>query len=148
MAHPIIDAQDNLKTILAARPAFSSVDIQDGGPTEGEDIRWDAFWFNDTTLEDGWNGLGANLPRRSTFNLGFTIAVRKAYDDERAARAQALVYFEDMLEALKASPANATLNGTVQQVQSVRGSVGSAPVDGSTWGAWFTGTLEVLSKSY
>jgi hypothetical protein len=145
MAHPILQAQDALKAIVATRPAYASVDVRDGGPTETEDITSDAFWFNDVIVNDNWSTIGTSNPRRVEFQLGFTIAVLRYGDDEREARAQALAYFEDLLTALKLSP---NLTNTVQKVDGVTGTVGSAPVNPSVWGAWFTGTLSVLSKSY
>jgi hypothetical protein len=145
MAHPIILAQDALKAIVAARPAFAGVDVREGGPTEAEDITMDAFWFNDVQVSDDWSAISATRPRRVTFQLGFTIAVLRYGDDEREGRAQALVYFEDFLAAIKANP---NLTNTVQQVEQVTGTVGSAPVNPSVWGAWFTGALTVISKQY
>jgi hypothetical protein len=145
MAHPILEAQDALKAIVTAIPSYSGVDVRDGGPTETEDITGDAFWFNDVVIpQDQWASLG-NRDRRVTFLLGFTIAVLRYGDDEREARAQALAYFEAFLTAIKANP---TLSTTVQQVDDITGVVGSAPVNPSVWGAWFTGTLEVSSKRY
>jgi hypothetical protein len=96
-------------------------------------------------VNDNWSTIGTSNPRRVEFQLGFTIAVLRYGDDEREARAQALAYFEDLLTALKLSP---NLTNTVQKVDGVTGTVGSAPVNPSVWGAWFTGTLSVLSKSY
>jgi hypothetical protein len=145
MAHPILEAQDALKAVLTARAAWAEVNVRDGGPTEGEDITSDAFWFNDTTVpRDGWASLGAQR-RRITFLLGFTIAVRRYGDDERTARANALTYFEDLCLAVKA---NSNLSGSVRQADDVTGTVGSAPVAPQQWGAWFTGTLSVTSKDY
>lgn len=145
MAHPILLAQDALKTIIAARPAFAAVDVRDGGPTEGEDITSDAFWFNDVTIPaDQWASLGAQR-RRIRFLIGFTIAVRRYGDDEHTTRAQALTYFEDFMAAMKSNP---NLTNTVQMVDDVTGTVGSAPVSPQEWGSWFTGTLSVLSKAY
>jgi hypothetical protein len=145
MAHPILAAQDALKAILVALPAYATVDVRDGGPTEAEDVTMDAFWFNDVTVPgDQWASLGAQR-RRINFNIGFTIAVLKYGDDEREARAAALDYFEDFMLAVKANP---NLTNTVQQVDDVTGVVGSAPVNPSVWGAWFTGSLSVQSKAY
>jgi hypothetical protein len=79
--------QDALKAILTARTAWADVIVTDGGPTEGEDIRFDMFWFNDVQIpQDGWAFIGGQT-RRISFLLGFTIAVRKYGDDEHATRA-------------------------------------------------------------
>lgn len=149
MAHPILEAQDALKAILDARAAWDTVTLRDGGPTEAEDITFDAFWFNDVTnIVQGWASLGAAAGgnrRRSTFSLGFTIACRLYGDDERAARARALALFEDFDLAIKANP---SLSSTVQMVNEVTGTLGSAPPAPAQWGAWFTGSLAVVSRAY
>jgi hypothetical protein len=73
--HPVPAAKDALKALLASSPAFASVDIRDGGPTESEDVTTDAFWFRDTEVpEDAWASIGAGR-RRVTFRLAFTLAV-------------------------------------------------------------------------
>src|SRR3954464_12270633 len=104
MAHPIISSQDALKAILTARGAWADVIVTDGGPTEGEDIRFDMFWFNDVQIpHDGWAFVGGQT-RQISFNLGFTIAVRKYGDDEHATRQRGLDLFDDFMSAIKANP--------------------------------------------
>jgi hypothetical protein len=145
MAHPIIASQDALKAILTARGAWADVIIADGGPTEGEDVRFDMFWFNDTQIpEDGWAFIGGQQ-RRITFLLGFTIAVRKYGDDERGTRSRALDLFEDFMSAIKANP---TLSSTVQQTGDVTGTFASMPIGPAEWGALFTGSLFCQSNFY
>lgn len=147
MAHPVIEAQDALKAILAARAAWATVDIRDGGPTEGEDISASAFWFNDVTVpRDGWASLGAQR-RRITFLLGFTIAIRTYGDDEHSTRALALDLFEDLMLAIKANPALA-IPAVIQQVDDVTGTFSSAPVSPTEWGAFFTGSIACTSRHY
>jgi hypothetical protein len=145
MAHPIQAAQDALKTLVAARTAYADVIVTDGGPTEGEDVRFDMFWFNDVQIpEDGWASLGGQT-RRISFLLGFTIAVRKYGDDEHATRARALDLFEDFMATVKANP---TLSSTVQQTGDVTGTFGSMPIGPAEWGAIFTGSLFCDSLQY
>jgi hypothetical protein len=68
--HPVPASKTALKAILAARGAWTSVDIRDGQPTEQEDVTRDAFWFEATEVpEDAWTAGG--LTRGLTFRLGF-----------------------------------------------------------------------------
>jgi hypothetical protein len=143
--HPIIASQDALKAILVARGAWADVIIADGGPTEGEDVRFDMFWFNDVQVpQDGWSSIGGQS-RRISFLLGFTIAVRKYGDDEHATRSRALDLFEDFMAAVKANP---TLTSTVQQTEDVTGTFASMPIGPAEWGAIFTGSLACQSLRY
>ena len=147
MAHPVIEAQDALKAILAARPAFSGVDIRDGGPTEGEDITSSAFWFNDVVIpEDGWAALGASR-RRAQFNLGFTLMIRTYGDDERTTRATALDLYEDLQLAVKENP-NLGVPASIETTGAVNGTLSTAPISPQEWGSWFTGALPCTSRAY
>jgi hypothetical protein len=143
--HPIQAAQDALTTLIAARPAFADVVVTAGGPTEDDDVRWDMFWFNDVQIpKDGWAFVGG-ATRQVSFNLGFTIAVYKAGDDEHATRVRALNLFEDFMAAVKANP---TLSSSVQQTGDVTGTFASIPIAQAIWGGMFTGTLACQSNFY
>lgn len=147
MAHPIIEAQDGLKTILAALPAYSAVDVRDGSPTEDEDVTRDMFWFNDVTdIVDQWRAIGAGK-RRTTFRLGFTIETRREGDDERDTRSAALDLLDALEDAVKANP-NLGEPAVIQQVEDVTGSFSSAPAGPQMWAARFTGGLLVISRTY
>jgi hypothetical protein len=147
MAHPILEAQAGLKELLQADPAFASVEVQDGGPTEGEDIAPAAFWFERVDIPlDGWASIGAQR-RRITFNLGFTVAVRTYGDDEQSTRQAALDLFEALMVLIKANP---TLNrpAAIRQVDDFSGAFNSLPVSPQEWGAFVTGSLVVTSRDY
>ena len=106
MAHPILESQDALKTLLAARGAWAGVDIRDGGPTEGEDIHPTAFWFNGvTSIVGDWAQMAAPNRRRLNYTIGFSIMARVLGDDERATRQVVLDLFDDLELCVKANPA-------------------------------------------
>lgn len=142
--HPVPGAKTALKAILAARGAWAGVDIRDGQPTEVEDVTRDMFWFEPTEVpQDQWASLGAQR-RRITFRLGFTIAVLRDGDNERATEDVAWTLFEDLMAALKANP---DLSATIQMVQDVTGRQINEPVP-QHWQARFTGSIQCQSKSY
>src|SRR4051812_48774219 len=110
--HPVPSSKTALKAILAARGAWAAVDIRDSQPTEREDVKRDAFWFDPTEIpEDAWSA-GAKT-RQVTFRLGFTIAVIREGDNERTTEDLVWTLVEDLLSAVKADP---TLTGTVMTV--------------------------------
>lgn len=144
MAHPIPTAKTAIKAALAARPAWSGVDIRDGQPTETEDVERSAFWFEPTeTALDNWAWIGG-LRRRVEFRLGFTIAVIREGDDERSTEDAMWTLFEDFLAAVKASP---TFGDVVQQVEDVAGVQANVPMP-DAWRATFTGSIAITSKPY
>jgi hypothetical protein len=141
--HPIPTAKLALKTILAARPAWTDVDIRDGQPTEPDDVKRSAFWFEPTEIDaDSWASLGAQR-RRITFRLGFTLAVIDN-DSESGAEDAMWTLYEDLLAAIKASPG---LSDTIQATSDVAGKQANEPIS-TMWRAVFTGTIECLSKAY
>jgi hypothetical protein len=144
MAHPIPTAKTALKALLDARPAWDAVDIRDGQPTELEDVTRDMFWFEPTEIpRDAWASLGAHR-RRIEFRLGFTIAVLRDGDDERATEDVVWALFEDLMLALKGDPG---LGGTVQKIDDVTGRQVNEPVP-QHWQARFTGFIACQSKAY
>jgi hypothetical protein len=150
MAHPIIVAQDALKALLTARPAFNGVDVRDSAPTEIDDKTFGAFWFDEVTIEsEGWGELGNPVGgnrRRSNFTLAFTLATRKYGDDERAARAAVLDLYEDLQATIKANPALG-VPAAIQTTGPVTGTLASVPIP-QQWAAQFVGSLDVTSKLY
>lgn len=144
MAHPVPTAKTALKAILAARGAWTGVDIRDGQPSEQEDVTRDAFWFEPTEIPvDGWASLGAQR-RRVTFRLGFTIAVLREGDAERSTEDVCWTYYEDLMAAIKANPG---LTNTVQMVEDVSGRQINEPVP-QMWRSVFTGSITCLSLAY
>jgi hypothetical protein len=144
--HPILAAQAGLKALLEADSAFDTVQVQDGGPTESEDIAPAAFWFERVDIpNDGWSRLGAQS-RRITFNLGFTIAVRTYGDDEQSTRQGALDLFEAFMALVKANPNLG--RDEIRQVDDFSGAFNSLPVSPQEWGAFVTGSLVVTSRDY
>lgn len=143
--HPVPAAKDALKDILNARPAWATVEVQDGGPTEGEDYAYDAFWFEPTEIPaDAWGSLGAQR-RRIEFRIGFVISVLREGDDERDTESDMWVLYEDLLAAIKANP---DLTGTVQMVGDVQGRQVNQPLNTTTWQSAFVGSVGCTSKQY
>jgi hypothetical protein len=141
--HPVPQAKTALKAILAARGAWAAVDIRDGQPTEGEDVTRDAFWFEPTEIpQDAW--IAGGLTRAVTFRLGFTIALIRDSDDERATEDLAWTLFEDLMTALKT---DASIGGTVLTVDDVTGRQINQPMP-NQWRAVFTGAITCRSKFY
>jgi hypothetical protein len=142
--HPIPAAKTALKTMLAGRPAWANVDVHDSQPTEFEDFSRDAFWFEPTDLSaDSWAWIGGQR-RRVSFQLGFTIAVIREGDDDRATEDVVWSYLDDMMVAIKANP---SLSGAVQQIDDLSGQQQNEPYD-RMWRALFTGQLACVSKPY
>jgi hypothetical protein len=140
--HPVPASKSALKAILAARGAWSAVDIRDGQPTELEDVTRDAFWFEPTEIpEDAW---AAGAMRGLTFRLGFTIAVIREGDDERTTEDLVWTLFEDLMAALKA---NSTLTGTIRNVGTVTGRQMNDALP-NQWRAVFNGSIECQSNFY
>lgn len=145
MPHPVPAAKDALKAILNARPVWATVEVKDGGPTEGEDFAYDAFWFEPTEIPaDSWASLGAQR-RRIQFRLGFVISVLREGDDERDTEDEVWTLYEDLLAAIKANP---DLTQTVQQVNDVQGRQVNQPLNKTTWQSAFVGSIACLSRPY
>lgn len=143
--HPIPAAKTALQDLLGGRPAWDGVDIRDGQPTEREDVRRDAFWFEPTEIpEDAWDQLGAQK-RRVTFLLGFTIAVLRDGDQERATEDVVWTYLEDLMLAIKS---DYSLGGAVQQVMDVTGRQVNGAASPRQWASAFTGQITCQSKAY
>lgn len=141
--HPVPAAKTALKAALDARSAWDAVDMRDGQPSEREDFTRDMFWFEPTEIpQDAW-AAGGKI-RQVTFRLGFTVAVLRAGDDERATEDALWTLVEDLMSALKADP---TLGGAVQTVGQVTGRQVNGP-DPSNWQAVFTGQIECDSNFY
>jgi hypothetical protein len=142
--HPVPAAKTALKAILSARPAYASVDVLDGQPTEIGDVTRDQFWFEPTEIpSDGWASLG-HLRRRITFRLGFTLAIIREGDDERSTEDLLWTLLEDLMAAIKADP---SLTNTVQQVEDVTGRQVNEPLD-RMWRAMFVGSITCVSRAY
>jgi len=145
MPHPVPAAKDALKAILNARPAWATIEVMDGGPTEGEDYTYDAFWFEPTEIpSDAWASVGAGS-RRIAFRLGFVISVLREGDNERDTEDHVWTLYEDLLAAIKANP---TLNGVVLQVGDVQGRQVNGPRSKTVWQAAFIGSIGCTSNSY
>jgi hypothetical protein len=143
--HPVPAAKSALKGILAARPAWASVDIRDGSPTENEDVSSDAFWFEPTEIPaDSWASLGAQR-RRIQFRLGFVIACLDFGDAERAIEDRMWALYEDLLAAIKANP---NLANTVQMVGDITGRQANGPAAPQQWSSAFIGSIGCTSKAY
>jgi hypothetical protein len=143
--HPVPAAKSALKGILAARPAWASVDIRDGSPTENEDVSSDAFWFEPTEIPaDSWASLGAQR-RRIQFRLGFVIACLDFGDAERAIEDRMWALYEDLLAAIKVNP---NLGNTVQMVGDITGRQANGPAAPQQWASTFTGAIDCISKAY
>lgn len=143
--HPVPAAKDAIKTLLAVRPAFEDVDIQDGRPTEFEDYRKDAFWFEPTVIaKDGWAAVGGGR-RRLTFTLNYVISCRRHGDHERRTEDDVWEFFEDFMEMVKA---NHTLDGSVQMTQDVTARQENAPDGAKKWQAILVGSITCLSLAY
>src|SRR5690242_8371231 len=141
--HPVPSAKTALKAILDARAAWDSVDLRDGQPTEVEDVTRDMFWFEPTEIpEDAWAAGGRT--RQVSFRLGFTVAVLRDGDDERATEDSVWLLVEDLVAALKNDP---TLGGAVMSVGTVTGRQFNEPVP-QHWQARFTGSVECQSNFY
>lgn len=141
--HAVPAAKTALKAILAARPAWTDVDIRDGHPSELADFTRDAFWFDPTEIpEDAWSA-GAKA-RQVTFRLGFTIAVIREGDNERSTEDLVWTLLDDLVAAVKVDP---TLTGTVMSVGNVTGRQVNDPLP-NKWLAAFTGFIECQSNFY
>jgi hypothetical protein len=140
--HPVPAAKTALKAILAARGAWSAVDIRDVRNITVRDVSRDMFWFEPTEIpEDAWT---AGAMRGLTFRLGFTVALIREGDDERATEDLVWTLVEDLMSALKASP---TLTNTIRNVGTVTGRQTNEPFD-RMWRAGFTGSIECQSNFY
>lgn len=144
--HPVPAAKDALKAILNARsPLWDTVEVKNGGPTEGEDYDFDAFWFEPTDIpSDSWASLGAQR-RRIEFRLGFVISVLRQGDDERDTEDQVWALYEDLLDAIKENP---DLTQTVQKVNDIAGRQVNQPLNTTTWQSAFVGSISCTSKAY
>ena len=145
MAHPAPRAKAAILTQLQARPSLSAVRISWGGPTEEEDITEDMIWLGDIEIpEDDWSELGAQR-RRMTFNVGFSIAVRRYGDDEQTTEQQAWDYYDEFVAALRT---DYTLGGTVQQFAAVPARQINQPAGPQQWGSLISGQVVCTSRAY
>jgi hypothetical protein len=143
LMHAVPASKTALKAILAARGAWTGVDIRDDPPTEGEDITRAMFWFEPTEIpEDAWMAGGSMRGLR--FLLGFSVEILREGDDGRPTEDSLWTLVEDLVTALKSNP---TLGGVIRNVGTVTGrqANGLAP---NLWQARFTGSIECQSNFY